>query len=432
MLAAPFIAFCVPRGFTTPLNPIVFFGIGFLLLAIGIWLFRTILRRLDTATDLDSADALALRNTTRRRGRSLATVGVLASGVFMVVAVDSFRKSDDEIDPPGTGGFDTVGESASPIYEDLNSQKGREAYALDDKIMKGVRVVQMRVRDGDDASCLNLNRAVQPRVLGVKFAEFGVGLNRVCFGLDWSTVAAKAPTAIPGVVDANTLQWAMQKRIGDIIEISGERGEPARIQIAATVPGSILQGMIIIPEDRFVSAFPNSAGTRFFLIDGTASKAAEVREHLTAQLGDRGLELVPTGQRLAEFNAVENTYLSIFQVLGGLGMLLGSAGLAIVVARNVLERRREFGLLEAVGFTPAQLRSLVFAEHRWLIVAALVIGAGSAIIAVLPGILQRGAGFPWGSLAMLFAGMGALSVFWVWVATRLSLRGSLLTALRNE
>ena len=259
---------------------------------------------------------------------------------------------------------------------------------------------------------------------------YGGDLNH--FGIPWNDITAVKTGDVPGVIDANTLQWAMQKKVGDILEIPNERGEPARIQVAATVPASILQGLVLIPEDRFISAYPNSAGTRFFLIDCPPERATAVREHLVEQLGDRGLELVPTAQRLAEFNAVENTYLSIFQVLGGLGMLLGSAGLGIVVARNVLERRREFGLLEAVGFTPAQLRSLVFAEHRWLIVAALGIGSVSAIIAVLPGIIQRGAGFPWGSLTALFAGMAVLSVFWVWLATRLSLRGSLLTALRNE
>ncbi len=167
------------------MNPVAFFGIGFALLGIGIWLCRVVMRRLDRGSTLDSANDLALRNTTRRRGRSLATVGVLASGVFMVVAVDSFRKSGD-IDATrndsGTGGFALIGESASPIYEDLNSQKGREAYALDDKLMDGVRVVQMRVKDGDDASCLNLNRAVQPRVIGVKFGELARGTNALVRG----------------------------------------------------------------------------------------------------------------------------------------------------------------------------------------------------------------------------------------------------------
>ena len=406
----------------------------------------------------------------------------------MVIAVDSFRKGapeDSARRDSGTGGFAFIGESSAPIYEDLNSAKGRDAYALDDKLMSGVRVVQMRVRDGDDASCLNLNRAVQPRILGANFAELdqlgdedahvsgsarasravsgaspetpghgrtsvadtrtttpgasGEGAGRGArgrarspFSLVWSEVAAKDAGAVPGVVDANTLQWAMQKKIGDVIEIPGERGAPARIQIAATVSGSVLQGLVIIPERDFVAKFPNTAGTRFFLVDCPREKADAVREHLTRQLGDRGLELVPAVKRLAEFNEVENTYLSIFQVLGGLGMLLGSAGLGIVVARNVFERRREFGLLEAVGFTPQLLRRLVFAEHRWLIIGALGIGAVSALTAVWPRLSAQAAHFPWRGILTLLAGMALLGAFWAWLATRLALRRSQLPALRTE
>src|SRR4029453_120407 len=98
-------------------------------------------------------------------------------------------------------------------------------------------------------------------------------------------------------------------------------------------------------------------------------------EEISRALQDRGLEIISAVRRLDEFNAVENTYLSIFQALGGLGLLLGTAGLAIVVARNVLERRREFGLLEAVGFKHGSVRRLVFAEHRLLIVLGLLAGA---------------------------------------------------------
>jgi ABC-type lipoprotein release transport system permease subunit len=469
-------------------NSGAFFGAGALLLIAGCLFALARLRQVAGGTGAESIAQLGARNISRRRGRSLATIAVLASGVFMVIAVDSFRKGapgDSALRDSGTGGFAFIGESSAPIYEDLNSAKGRDAYALDDKLMSGVRVVQMRVRDGDDASCLNLNRAVQPRILGANFAELdqlgdedahvsgsarasravsgaspetpghgrtsvadtrtttpdapGEGAGRGArgrarspFSLVWSEIAAKDAGAVPGVVDASTLQWAMQKKIGDVIEIPGERGALARIQIAATVSGSVLQGLVIIPERDFVAKFPNTAGTRFFLVDCPREKADAVREHLTRQLGDRGLELVPAVKRLAEFNEVENTYLSIFQVLGGLGMLLGSAGLGIVVARNVFERRREFGLLEAVGFTPQLLRRLVFAEHRWLIIGALGIGAVSALTAVWPRLSAQAAHFPWRGILTLLAGMALLGAFWAWLATRLALRRSQLPALRTE
>jgi putative ABC transport system permease protein len=419
-----------------PKNPILFFGGGFLLLLGGLSFSYRQLRKIGRASsDLPSSGALALRNTSRRRGRSLATIGILASGVFMVVAVDSFRKGP--LDDPtrresGTGGFSLYGESSSPIYEDLNSAQGREEYSLDDELMKDVRFVQLRVREGDDASCLNLNRAVQPRMVGVRFAEI-TGRFAAEGKADWRAISAStAGDAMPALVDANTLQWAMQKKIGDSLEYEDERGQPLSVRIAATFPASMLQGLVIVDEAAFIRRFPNNAGYNMFLIDCPPAKSEAVRDHLSKQLGDRGLEVVSSATRLAEFNAVENTYLSIFQVLGGLGLLLGSAGLGIVVARNVLERRREFGLLEAVGFTPRQLRALVFAEHRWLIIFALGIGAISALVAVWPNLAGKAGGFPWQQSSLLLGGMALLGAFWTWLATRVSLRGSLLGALRDE
>ena len=291
----------------------------------------------------------------------------------------------------------------------------------------------MRVKDGDDASCLNLNRALQPRLLGVKPAELDGRFAFAPKGAGWNSLADE-PNAgeIPGIVDANTLQWAMQKKIGDTLEYRDDRGEIFRVRVVATVTGSMLQGNVFVAEDAFVRRFPNAGGYRYFLIDAPAAETRALREHLSRQLSDRGLEIVTTAQRLGEFQAVENTYLSIFQALGGLGLLLGSAGLAIVVARNVLERRREFGLLAAVGFRSRQLRQLVFAEHRRLIALALLIGTSSALLAVWPNLAQQSGGFPWRQIALLLVALTLGCLFWTWLATRLALRGSGVTALRSE
>ncbi len=416
-----------------------FFGAGSLLLIGGLALAWRWLRGLARAAGgLESIPRLGVRNAARRRGRSLATIAVLASGVFMVVAVDSFRHQplkEGDTSNPGTGGFALIGESSAPIYEDLNSSKGHEAYALSEEIMRDVHVVPMRVKDGDDASCLNLNRALQPRLLGVKPSELG---DRAKFhfapkDMGWPFLDLNSfEEEIPGIVDANTLQWAMQKKIGDTIEYRDDRGQVLRVRVVTTLTGSMLQGNVIVAESEFVKRFPNSGGYRFFLIACPPEKTRAVREHLSRQLSDRGLELVTTAQRLGEFQAVENTYLSIFQALGGLGLLLGSAGLAIVVARNVLERRREFGLLAAVGFRARQLRQLVFAEHRRLIAAALLIGTASALLAVWPNLASKGGGFPIREVALLLVGLALGCLFWTWLATRLALRGSGVAALRSE
>ena len=86
------------------------------------------------------------------------------------------------------------------------------------------------------------------------------------------------------------------------------------------------------------------------------------------------MEVTPAVRRLAAFNAVQNTYLSTFQVLGGLGLLLGSVGLGVVVLRNVLERRGELALLLAVG-SPAEGAQVARDERAWGL--ALLLGPGS-------------------------------------------------------
>jgi hypothetical protein len=322
-----------------------------------------------------------------------------------------------------------------------------EASNLDAKKLSGVHFVPMRVREGDDASCLNLNRALQPRILGVKPSDLA-SLDAFRFAGKWKEAEAsrngwalleaprKADGPIPAIVDAGTLEWALQKGLGDVLTYLDERGQQFQVQLVATVAGSILQGSVIIAEESFRERFPNQSGYRFFLIDApvaaNGSATDDVRKELLSGLGDRGFEVVPAARRLQELQAVENTYLAIFQALGGLGLLLGTAGLAIVVARNVLERRREFGLLQAVGFRPRHLRELVFAEHRWLIFVGLGIGVISALVAVWPGLYNHSQKVPLLELGAVAVVMLLTSLFWTWLATRLSLRGDQIATLRTE
>jgi ABC-type antimicrobial peptide transport system permease subunit len=147
---------------------------------------------------------------------------------------------------------------------------------------------------------------------------------------------------------------------------------------------------------------------------------------------DVGLELTPTSQRLAQFNAVQNTYLGTFQVLGGLGLLLGSVGLGIVVLRNVLERRGELAVLLAVGFRKPTLQRLLLIENGALLALGLALGVAAAAVAVLPALLSPAAQLPYVSLLLTLGAVLVNGALWTWAATRFALRGNLLAALRNE
>ena len=169
-----------------------------------------------------------------------------------------------------------------------------------------------------------------------------------------------------------------------------------------------------------------------FLVDAPSNSVSEVSATLSRALQDVGLELVPAVKRMNELNAVQNTYLGTFQVLGGLGLLLGSGGLGVVVLRNVLERRGELAVLLAIGFRRKELLRLILSEHLALLGAGLAIALVAALVAVLPAILSPGNQLPYGSLGVTLAAVLLNGLFWTWLATRYATRGNLLMALRSE
>jgi ABC-type antimicrobial peptide transport system permease subunit len=142
--------------------------------------------------------------------------------------------------------------------------------------------------------------------------------------------------------------------------------------------------------------------------------------------------LTGTAQRLNAFNAVQNTYLSTFQALGGMGLLLGSAGLGVVVLRNVQERRGELGLLLAVGFRGRALEWLLLSEHGALLVAGLAVGTVAAALGVAPALAAPGSEPAYGHLAATLGALLANGLVWTWLAALFAMRGRLLDALRNE
>jgi ABC-type antimicrobial peptide transport system permease subunit len=149
-------------------------------------------------------------------------------------------------------------------------------------------------------------------------------------------------------------------------------------------------------------------------------------------LADTGFEVTTTTDRLDRFNAVPNTYLSTFQVLGGLGLLLGSVGLGVVVLRNVWERRGELAAMSAVGLSRDVLTRLVVNEHGGLLFTGLGLGFAAALVAVLPAFWNPGGGFPWLNVGVTLGLVLVNGLVWTWFAARRALAGDLLAALRGE
>jgi len=391
---------------------------------------------------------LGFRNTTYRPARSILCIALIASATFIIVAVDSFRHREATTSmterKSGTGGYPLLAESIVPLVKNPNTPDGREELNLsgDSSELKDVTFTPFRLRPGDDASCLNLYQPRNPRIIGA--TGVFINTNRFVFSSSlegnndetsnpWLLLNRQFPDgAVPVIADANSLTYVLHLKLGDDLVIQ-QGDKPVHLRVVAALSNSMFQSEMMMSEANFIRLFPEQQGYRFFLIDlPDPSEAAAVSGTLEDRLADFGFDVQSTGERLASFHRVENTYLSTFQMLGGLGLILGTIGLSAVLLRNVLERRRELALLRAVGYHLQHFTLMILAENAMLLVAGVMTGVLCALLAITPVLFTRQAAFSNLSLGLLLLAVLISGLIASIVATWAALRTPLLAALRAE
>jgi ABC-type antimicrobial peptide transport system permease subunit len=220
--------------------------------------------------------------------------------------------------------------------------------------------------------------------------------------------------------------------IDDDFVFTPDGGEPITLRIVGTLADSVLQSELIIGEHDFVRLFPMHEGYRMWMIDAPEARAADVTTLLEDRLSDFAVDVTDTRARLASYHQVENTYLSTFQALGALGLLLGTLGLAAVLARNVFERRRELALLGAIGFTRAHLRTLITSESLLLVGTGVAIGTIAALVAIAPAIAERASSLPFASLGLLILAVVATGFVASFAAVRMATSMNVVEAIKSE
>jgi ABC-type lipoprotein release transport system permease subunit len=437
----------VVAGFMQWIPPAAaFFGSGTLLLVAGLSALAAWLRGTNRQTFVRARWPIArlgLRNARYRPSRSVLSAALIAAATFLIVSVGAFRRGDADVSDPAsaTGGYALMAESVVPLMHDPATAEGREAYNLGSEV-ENIQVARFRLRPGDDASCLNLYRPQSPRLLGASDAF--VQANRFSFASSlaesaeeranpWLLLRKQFPDgAVPVIGDATSLTYVFHLGVGDDYVMQGPDGRPLTLRIVGSLRDSVLQSELIMGDAAFTRLFPRNEGYRVFLVGGDPAQTAAVSTALEEQLQDFGFDVQSTSERLASYHRVENTYLTTFQALGALGLVLGTLGLGTVLLRNVLERRRELALLRASGYRRQHLVEMVMAESLLLLGCGLLLGIACAGVAIAPAYIERGQPFPvlptLGLLAAVF-GAGLLSTV---MATRAVATMPLLESLKNE
>lgn len=468
LLAAVMGAAAISAG-TLQSNPdlqaMSFFTGGGLLFTAGLLCVRRWLKgEHSELTATSSHRSIATRNASRFASRSTLTVLLIGAATFLMISVESFRRRPDAdflAKGGGSGGFNLFATSDIPVFLTFKSESGRSDF-LDfylrelqnrdnepspDRKHEALRALEniktlmpLRRHSGDDASCLNLYQADKPRLIGVPQAMIDRG------GFKFSASEAESPEeranpwlllkpredgAIPVIGEQNSVMWMLKKAVGDEIELPDETGLMHRCRIVATLQDSVFQSELLMSGTAFQQLFPRIEGYAEFLLETDPNDAPEVSKVLETGLRSHGLTVTRSQDRVASYQAVISTYLTTFQLLGGLGLLLGVLGMAAVVVRGVWERLAEFALLRAIGFSKPQIRYLVFTEHLLLLLIGLLLGLVTAAISVSPHVAAGGQ-WPWQGVVILLIAVLMTGTIVIAIATVSVLRIPILEALRSE
>ncbi len=225
---------------------------------------------------------------------------------------------------------------------------------------------------------------------------------------------------VPVFADAETAQYILKLSIGDTMTITDQRGRARKLKLVGTISHSVFQSELLMSEANFRELFPGIAGYGTLLVETPADKVTPVMQAINTELEPYAVSVDTTAARLEAFQQIQNTYLSTFRTLGSLGLALGTIGLAVVLIRNVIERRGELALLSAIGFVSGDRVKLILSENVLLLVMGLAIGTVCALLGIVPTLLTQKSGVAWGPLGMTLLGVLVLGLIASVLAVRIS------------
>jgi len=374
---------------------------------------------------------------------AITPVLFIAAGIFAIFITGANRidvRGETMKRADGTGGYLLWCDNAIPVTEELNSESARKNLGIDNPEFGKMSFVQIKRRQGNDASCLNLNHVSIPPVLGVDPSDF-ISKNSFSFSSilksenitnPWQFLKLPAVNnTFYGIADQTVLEWGLKIKTGDTIIFRSESGIPLKIIIAAGLKSSVFQGNLLIGSGNFSKFYPSVSGSAIMLVDGNSMLTDQIKNLLNERFEKNGINIEKTNDRLASFNSVTNTYLSVFGVFGVFGMVIGIAGLGFVLIRSYNQRKSDFALMLATGFRLRRIRKMIISEQIQILSAGIFSGVISAIVATLPS-LRNNHNLPWQFLILMILSIAVTGLIALFVSVRSISKKSLVENLKKE
>ena len=323
--------------------------------------------------------AMARENAARNPKRTSRTAAPVLLGVALVTAFTALAASiRSEI-------RDTFSEAfAGDIALTVDSQGfGGIPLTITDQIARlegvaqatGVGFTSVRISDPNDPSD---SQAAAPNA-----SQRGVFVQTI------------NPDTIDGLFDIGVTEGDLASLGRDGIFVDAQRATDKGWKVGTRLQITRIDGVIIDAEVRGLvsgdTSFANYVASREMFADSPSpifdsfvyikvaqgAVVSDVQARVAAVSSDTGIGTLQSKEEFIDDQSASiNQILALIYGLLGLSIIIAIVGIVITLLLSVFERRREIGLLRAVGMTRAQVRTTV----RWESVITSLLGAVSGVV----------------------------------------------------
>jgi putative ABC transport system permease protein len=188
----------------------------------------------------------------------------------------------------------------------------------------------------------------------------------------------------------------------------------AKVTVVGVMSSFLFNGGFVGTSQLLWNSFHIGSGQFALMKVASGTDATSVANTMKKDFAGLGMTTTVIAVVVSDFIQIGQSFLGVFEAFLALGLVVGIAGLGIISIRSVVERRKEIGVLRAIGFRKRMILAAFLLENSYVALLGILIGIILGIdlgyaIATSPG---SGVTFviPWVSLLEIIAFSYGLSV----------------------
>lgn len=245
-----------------------------------------------------------------------------------------------------------------------------------------------------------------------------------------------------GVIISDNLAQLQSLKLGDTVDLAAPYGTMRLPVVGVIADYTVQQGSVFVDRSVFTKLWRDDAVNDFRVFIAPGADAAVVRQRIIDRYaGQRHLFVLANEEARGYVLRIADRWFGMVNVQIGIAVLIAILGIVNALTVSIADRRRELGVLKAVGALRGQIRRTIWLEAVGVAVIGIVLGSllGAVMLRYLLDIVQRDAigmrldyQFPAVTVALLVPVMIAAAFAAALWPSEAAVRGSLVEALEYE